>query len=574
MPKTGGLGGPDSKGRYTRDLGWKVREDGRHVQHRFTLGTDRAEAEVRYLRLGRVWQAVGTRWDQAGRKTPRPLWDAVTLKIGQAVARGQGVVTFTRADLWPFVSEGGDEWVDLSEAVLAHHLDNKALHAYLMGLQRDFHAVRIEVAKTDVERAVDDWVGETVGAARAEVQRIDATLAPVAGGTTLFRALDAWAATQVEQYKDTSEHGSRQVGRVEFLKRHVKDMPLSQFNRPAVDAILATVRNRPLTMRRRPCSIDYARSLVKVVRAFVEWLDGAGLGWEKPRGYMIKPVRLRRTSEENVRRHKLPVYGRDELVTLYRYATPLERAYLLLALNCGFGGGELATLQVEEIHLDVDHPEYGAHGDFIFRDRAKSVVYAEWRLWPETVEAIRWYRRHKNGKATGPLLLAEGKPISFTKGGNRSQYFNNRMGALLNRVARDRPDFRRLSFNKLKKTAASLVKRAGGPNVAKEFIAHGRACDDPLLDLYAGRYFLKVFKAQRRVRKHLRPMFDAVPVPFPDDGKRSNPALSLETRAKIKELRAQKVPYRVICETLNVSMDTVRRHSETKKRRTASGETS
>jgi hypothetical protein len=351
-------------------------------------------------------------------------------------------------------------------------------------------------------------------------------------------------------------------------------MPLAQFNRAAIDSILATIRNRPLTMKQRPCSIDYGRSLVKVVRAFVELLDGAEVGWEKPRGYTIKPVRLRRTAEENVRRHQLPIYKREELVTLYRYASPLERVYILLSLNCGFGGGELATLQIEEIHLDIDHPEYGIHGDFIFRYRAKSTVYAEWRLWPETVEAIRWYRQHKNGKATGPLLLAKGEPISFTKGGNRSQYFNNRMSSLLDRIGKDKPDFRRLSFNKLKKTAASLVKRAGGHNVAKEFIAHGQACDDPLLDLYAGRYFLKVFKAQRKVRKHLRPMFEAVPLPFPQGGKKSNPSLSLETRTKIKELRAQKIPYKVICETLNVSMDTVRRYSETKRRHRASGEKS
>jgi hypothetical protein len=574
VAKLSGLGKPDTKGRYTRDLGWKVRDDGRYIQHRFTLGTHRAAAEDRYLRLEHVWQVVEKRWSQAGRKTPKPLWDAVTLKIGMAVARGENVVTFTQADLWPFVSQGGDEFVSFSEAVLSYHLDNKALHSYLMELQRDFHTVKIELEKTEIERCVDECVGEVIGAARATVQGLHSLLAPAQNGTTLFQALDAWATTQVEQYKNTSEHGSRQVGRVEFLKQHIKDMPLVQLNRAAIDSILATIRNRPSTKRERPCSIDYARSLVKVVRAFVEWLDGAGVGWEKPRGYTIKPVRLRRTAEENVRRHKLPIYKREELVTLYQYASPLERVFILLSLNCGYGGGELATLQIEEIYLDIDHPEYQDHGDFIFRDRAKSTVYSEWRLWPETVEAIRWYRKHNNSESTGPLLLARGKPISFTKGGSRSQYFNNRMSSLLDRIAKDKPDFRRLSYNKLKKTAASLVKRAGGHNVAKEFIAHRQACDDPLLDLYAGRSFMKVFKAQTRVRKHLCPMFEAVPEPFPQDGKKNNPALSLEKRNKIKELRAQKIPYKVICETLNVSMDTVRRYSETKKRRTASGESS
>jgi hypothetical protein len=378
MAKVSGLGKPDSKGRYTRDLGWKVREDGQHVQHRFTLGIDPVEAEARYLRLGHVWQAVEGRWNRAGRKTPKPLWDAVTLKVGMAVAKGESAVTFTRADLRPPVSDGGGEWVSFSEEVVAHHVDNKALHAYLMELQRDFHTVKIELRKTEIERAVDECVGEMIGAARAEVQRIDSILAPVTSGTTLFQALDAWAKTQVVKYKSTSEHGSRQVGRVDFLKRHIKDIPLAQFNRAAIDSVLDTIRNRPETKWGKPCSIDYARSLVKVVRAFVEWLDGAEVGWAKPRGYTVKPVRLRRTAEENVRRHKLQVYKREELVTLYQYATPLERLYILLSLNCGFGGGELATLQVEEIHLDVDHPEYGSHGDFIFRDRAKSY---DRKLW-------------------------------------------------------------------------------------------------------------------------------------------------------------------------------------------------
>ena len=68
-----------------------------------------------------------------------------------------------------------------------------------MGLQRDFHTVKIELGKTDVERVVDECVGEMIGAARAKVQSIDGILAPVTSGTTLFPALNAWAATQVEQ---------------------------------------------------------------------------------------------------------------------------------------------------------------------------------------------------------------------------------------------------------------------------------------------------------------------------------------------------------------------------------------
>jgi hypothetical protein len=329
---------------------------------------------------------------------------------------------------------------------------------------------------------------------------------------------------------------------------------------PALQGIEDVIRSRPKTEKGKPASIDYTRNLVKAYRAFLDWLDGSEWGWTRPAGYKIKPMRLRRTPEENVRRHKLPTYKVDELAVLYQYATPLERVYLLLALNCGFGSGELATLQVEEIHLEIGHPEYRIHGSFVMRDRAKTTVYSEWKLWPETIEAIRWYQRHHNGKSTGPLVLVKGKAIEFTEGGNRSQYFNNMMARLLNRIAKDKA-FRRLSFNKLKKTAVSLMKRAGGHAVAKEFIAHGVACDDPLLDLYANRDFRAVFRAQKKVRRHLQPMFEAAQTPFPEDGKKRKPSLSLEQRKKIRELREQKIPYKEICKTLGVSMDTVRRYS-------------
>jgi hypothetical protein len=132
VAKLSGLAKPDSKGRYTRDQGWKLRE-GEYIQHRFLLGTERAKAELRYLDLGKVWDAVQARWDKAGRKTAKPIWDAATLQIGAAVAKGEKVVAFSRADLLPFVSKCvGEVPVPFAEEVMAYHLDNKAVHTYLM----------------------------------------------------------------------------------------------------------------------------------------------------------------------------------------------------------------------------------------------------------------------------------------------------------------------------------------------------------------------------------------------------------------------------------------------------------
>ena len=69
--------------------------------------------------------------------------------------------------------------------------------------------------------------------------------------------------------------------------------------------------------------------------------------------------------------------GKHELVTLYQYATGLERLLLLLGLNCGFGQAEIASLQMEEIDLDKKHPYYDLTGSWIRRIRfSRGTLYS------------------------------------------------------------------------------------------------------------------------------------------------------------------------------------------------------
>ena len=51
----------------------------------------------------------------------------------------------------------------------------------------------------------------------------------------------------------------------------------------------------------------------------------------------------------------LDTYRLDELCVLYKYATPLERLFFLLGLNCGFGQAEIATVLVKEVDLLKRH---------------------------------------------------------------------------------------------------------------------------------------------------------------------------------------------------------------------------
>src|SRR5262245_48727776 len=88
--------GKDANGVYRRYLGWKAvagGEEGKVIQHLFRLGRDEGKARLANLRLEALWAAVVARWQRleaaGAAETQRPLWDDVTLAIGQAISKGE-----------------------------------------------------------------------------------------------------------------------------------------------------------------------------------------------------------------------------------------------------------------------------------------------------------------------------------------------------------------------------------------------------------------------------------------------------------------------------------------------------
>ena len=128
---------------------------------------------------------------------------------------------------------------------------------------------------------------------------------------------------------------------------------------------------------------------------------------------------------------------------LNEYATPIERAFLLLGLNCSFGKAEIGTLTLSEVVLHQQHP-YAAMLDFestpadsfIKRVRRKNGVWGEFLLWPETVRAIQWAiasRSGQNGNPDGLLFVTEEGHsfVATTKNGNANQRIPNIWDALV-----------------------------------------------------------------------------------------------------------------------------------------------
>ncbi|QDT85295.1 hypothetical protein [Gimesia chilikensis] len=77
--RTGRLARPDHSGQYARQLGWKRNDNGRKIQHKFRLGTDRREAERRDGMLRQLWEEI-----EGATAQQEPLWNDFTLDIARA----------------------------------------------------------------------------------------------------------------------------------------------------------------------------------------------------------------------------------------------------------------------------------------------------------------------------------------------------------------------------------------------------------------------------------------------------------------------------------------------------------
>jgi integrase len=536
--------GTDGRGNFKRDLGYP--------QHRFYLGRDRAEATQRVLQLERLWSLVETRW-QAKRQTERPEWDEVALTIARALARGDDEAEIP---VPPEASQPLAALLWLREWETVYPLLRLKLPAQ--------YAARLDEDRQQIERTAEIET-RLFGKPSKGMSHLLARPAQ-----SLHVALEEYAAHVRQKYtKDGSvtEYGVVTLKLLDMLKGHVEDRPLVQLDAGALDFWQRYWERRPMGKRGRLATRTCV-NVLKVQRSFLAWLDRQRkYEWRIPADYERRKIMVEVTQAERAARvgQTVKVYTVEELATLYEYALPWERALLLLALNCGFSRAEIATLLLSEIHLDSEHPHYHKMGNWIMRLRKKSDVYGEWRLWPETVAAIRFLQRTRPKNDRPELLLNKaGEPFwKPSEAGNPNQQIPNMWQRLIKRVRKDQPGFKALPYKYLRKTASTLMRRIAGGEVASMFLAHGRATGDELLVIYAQRPFAKVFRALKILRRKFAPLFAKVPDPFPADGvPETRPEISLGKIRRIKELRAQGFKVCHICRELGVSRTTVYRYTQ------------
>ena len=162
---------------------------------------------------------------------------------------------------------------------------------------------------------------------------------------------------KLESPLPTATIRSRQT---KLLKERHENIPLGQLTPGTIKQAFQYWASRPLKKgTERPITVRSAENYFKRWRHFLWWLhDAEQFRWKAPSELSRIKVKIRQT--EKVRQAtisplQVKVFTEEELVVLFQYATPLERVYLLLGLNCGFSIAEFGMLRLDQIFWHRKH---------------------------------------------------------------------------------------------------------------------------------------------------------------------------------------------------------------------------
>ena len=292
-------------------------------------------------------------------------------------------------------------------------------------------------------------------------------------GQTLFQAIEAFRQSLLTKDGEIKDGEKTLADQLKSLPSYLHDCDLGSLGFMATDDCYGIFRNRPITKRYgRRMTRKSARNLISSLNQFFKWLHlNSEWNWRKPDDFLEisrKIVDIEGDDEHDAEEHE--IWTIDELKTLYKYALPIERAFMLLGLNCSYGADQIGTLRESRVHFREGKRVY------IRRIRKKRGTWSVHLLFEETEKMLRWAQEHRKTIETySPYLLvnSEGNPYWYlTKNKNRSTQIPGAWYRLLKRVKKDYKDFRQLPFNRLRDTSSDVIEKMGGSDFASLHLAH------------------------------------------------------------------------------------------------------
>lgn len=559
---------PNKQGYYTRQIGWKFSESTRrHFQHKFTLGRELTEAQWRENRLTELWQRF-----ERSQSEQRPIWPVHLLDIAKQIAKGnRQYVVAMRSNEMPVSYAGRIQRLEADYPVVSYTAQNerafevgKECLRVLEGIEPNAEGVvgesidvnhfnRYAAAERLLENAgllaTQPWWGKSSSVENQPAPRQRIQAAPttpqnhMAEGDpgSLHMAMREYVRWLEDTLHDDSTDsisgwGNSQRRQTNRLIEHHQDRNLDTVGFECVDEMIRYWRGRPKKkggtsqMKAKTCG-----HMISQLRRFFDWLHTSRFAWRKPHDYSeIRTTVKRVATDIQSSLEQVDTFSLAELILLNQYATPLERIWLLLGLNCGFGMAETASLLENEVRLFEAHEprlqqilrfESTDEDSFIKRVRRKNMVYGEFILFQQTVQGIQWSiakRRTQPNYGDDSTLFVNNSGNRYDKptlSGNRNQQIPNAFSRLMKRVRDGGGEIRNLSFGKLRKTSGDFVRQNFGGEISGVFLCHGKAVDsDALADAYTNRPFGRVFEAIRAMEEHFAPVFEAAGAdPFPQE---------------------------------------------------------
>jgi hypothetical protein len=504
---------------------------------KFRLGKNLKQAERRLQRIMQLWEHI-----EAAR--PSPVWSDFEWRIAKLYEKGELQVPIPR----------NEEDNPHSYATSLHYLCGRYPMVNFVPADVQLYGEGLAFNR----QAIDHQL--TALQARGLVPTVQVSLP---SGCTLHKAMDAYIGHIKKDYFDSSEghvndNGMTKIRQVRTMMERLEDKPLSMLDLNTCDELFQYFRHRPLTKQQnKPMTKKSCQNYVGELNRFFEWLDGK-YEWMLPEKFH----RLKRTVDdlEADAEHDakdIPVFTIDQLQILNRYATPLERLFLLLGLNGAFGADQIGRLRIGE----VIHKKGRT---FIVRLRRKRKVQGRHLLWKQTVEGVEWAMEQRKLFAVDPtaknilIVNANGKPYwSKTKSGNRARSIPNRWQDLLKRIRVDHPDFPRLPFNSVRDTSIDMVRQLAGESMASLHATHKHQSSDKNLRRYSNPRWKRLFKIHFRLERKLASVFEAAPAnPFDPQ---PQAYVSQKVLDRIKELDAAGVGPTKIAAYVGLHYSTERR---------------
>jgi len=236
---------------------------------------------------------------------------------------------------------------------------------------------------------------------------------------------------------------------------------------------------------------------IQWIRSIFKWVGEYYGATPRYGGQFNKPGRREMRRSRKLR----PLFEPAEIHKLLKKAPPVLRCFILLGINCGFGQMDCAKLTVAAADLKKG---------IISFERPKTGVKRVCPLWPETVKALKQYRRPTTKLPELFFVTKYGKPwvketLQLDEADNLgTATYKDSIGQALNRACKE-VGIPIHGFYSLRHTFNTIAEGAADPNARKVIMGHTfDGMDEFYLHLHQRPEFMaRLFAVTKHVREWL-----------------------------------------------------------------------